>query len=149
MPNFFDLVNNIRPRRGVQINSLEQIKREGSPHYVWIVPAILAGANLAINVPDTFPASRKYTPLDSLEIVNNEAANDITVLVNGAGGDAHYCPAGTIRSISGGGVALYQVMVTNNGGLVTTLGLIRLTFQKEPLTIDKWFNRTGTIPVSR
>lgn len=125
-----------RTGKGVVLDRISRIKREGSPVYVWQVPVTATTATAVIEVNNQFPASRKYAPLDSLEIVNNEAANDITVTING--GDARYCPAGTIRHIHGRGVALHHIAVTNDGGVNTTLGSIVLSLQKEPFTIDKW-----------
>lgn len=136
--NLFELAN-IRPRRGVTIDRLERIKREGSPPYVWPVPATAAGATSVIYVPTQFPASRKYEPLDSVEIVNNEATNDLTITINGK--DRRPSPAGTIRTIHGSGVALWHIAITNDGAAITTLGKIILTLQKEPMTIDKWAAR--------
>lgn len=134
----FDFAN-IMPRKGVTIDRLERIRREGSPPYVWIVPVTATTATAVIGVREQFPAARKYEPLDSLEIVNNESLNDITVTLNG--NDARVCPAGTIRTIHGSGVALWHIAVTNDGGVNTTLGKIVLTLQKEPMTIDKWAQR--------
>ena len=121
---------------GIVIERRARIQREGSPPYVWIPAAIAAGAVAVIGVREQFPEARKYEPLDSLLIVNNEAANNITVTINGQ--DAHYVPAGTIDQIRGRGVALWHIAITNDGGAVTTLGLIWLKLQKEAHTVDKW-----------
>ena len=102
MPNIFELAN-ITRRKGVIVSRLERIKREGSPNYPYNLPVTAAAAIVHIYLPTLFPASRKYEPLDSMEIVNNEAANPINVVVNGH--DAYYCPAGTIRTVHGKGIA--------------------------------------------
>ena len=136
--NLFDIAN-IRPRRGITVDRLERIKREGSPTYTWIVPITATTATSVIYVPTQFPASRKYEPLDYIEIVNNEAANDLTLTINGK--ETRAIPAGTIRTIHGTGVALWHIAITNNGAVNTTLGDIVVTLQKEPLTIDKWAQR--------
>jgi len=136
MPKFFDLVRDIQPRKGVIVSRLERVKREGSPNYQYILPATAAAAVVIINVSNQFPDSRKYHPLDSLEIVNNEPNNDLLITINGL--DAYYCPAGTIRTIHGKGIALWQVSITNQGAGITTLNLVRLTMKKEAMTIDKW-----------
>jgi len=115
---------------------MARVKREGSPLYSWTVPVIAAGATEIIHVPTEFPDSRKYEPLDSIEIANNEAANDLTLTINNQ--DARYVPAGTIRRISGNGIALWHIAVTNNGAGDTTLGKIIVTLQREPLTMDRW-----------
>jgi len=136
MPNFFDLVNSITPQKGVIISRQERIKREGSPDYDYNLPATAAGVAVLLYVPAQFPLSRKYEPLDFMQVTNNEANNAITIVINGR--DSHYCPAGTITTVHGGGVALWQLQITNNGGLVTTLGLVRIKMKKEAMTIDKW-----------
>lgn len=125
-----------RTGKGVVLDRLTRIKREGSPVYVWTPGAIAAGATAVIETNNQFPASRKYAPLDSIEIVNNEAANDIMVIING--GDQRYCPAGTIRHIHGRGVALWHIAVRNDGAAVTTAGAIVISLQKEPYTVDRW-----------
>ena len=125
-----------RTGKGVVLSRIDRIKREGSPRYVWQVPVTAAAASAAIEIGRQFPASRKYEPLDSLELVNNETANDLTLTING--GDAYYCPAGTIRTVRGRGVGLWHISITNKGAGNTTLGLIMLSLQKEAMTIDKW-----------
>lgn len=125
-----------RSQRGIVIERSARIKREGSPVFVWTPAAIAAGAHLAIEVRGQFPASRKYEPLDSIEIVNNEAANDLTLTINGT--EQRYIPAGTIKLIHGRGVALWHLDLENLGGVATTLGQIVISLQKEPYTIDKW-----------
>lgn len=135
MRNIFEVAN-ITKRRGIIVSRLERIKREGSPNYEYPMPATAAGAVDTMNPPIQFPDSRKYQPLDSIEIVNNEVANPITVTINQH--DAYYCPAGTIRIIHGKGIALWSVDTTNNGAAITTLGLIHMTLKKEAMTIDKW-----------
>jgi hypothetical protein len=134
--NLADLSNLMRPRAGITHDRLTRIKREGSPAYVWNVPATAALASVSIYVPDQFLASRKYQPLDSMELVNNEASNDIQVTING--NDVRQVPAGSIRHIHGSGIALWHIQITNLGGAITTLGKIICTLQREPLTIDKW-----------
>lgn len=125
-----------RTGRGTVIDRLARIRREGSPRYVWEVPVTGAAGISVIGVREQFPASRKYEPLDNLEIVNNEGTNDLTLTING--GDRLYCPAGTIRYVHGRGVAFWHIAITNNGAVNTTLGSIIISLQKEPHTIDKW-----------
>jgi len=131
----FDIAN-ISRRKGYIVSRLERIKREGSPDYHYNLPVTAPAAIDHIYIPTQFPLSRKYEPLDSMEIVNNEAANPLNVVVNGH--DAYYCPAGTIRTVHGTGIALWTLDIENLGAGNTTLGLVRFTFKKEPMTIDKW-----------
>lgn len=134
--NIFDLAN-ITRRKGLQTIREERIKREGSPYYTWQVPATAAGANSVIYVPSQFPESKKYHPLDWLEIVNNETTNDLTLTING--NDSFKVPAKTIRTLDN--FALLHIAVTNDGAVVTTLGNIIVTLQRQPLTMDKWIRR--------
>jgi len=131
---------NFLPRKGGAIISrAERIKREGSPNYPYALPVTAAAAVVILYIPAQFPDSRKYQPLDFLEVVNNDPNNSLTITINNA--DTYYCPAGTIRTISGDGVALWQVQITNNGAGATGAGLVQLTFKKEALTTDKWVRR--------
>lgn len=125
-----------RPKQGLVLDRIARIKREGSPVYSWTPGVINAGATAVIEVGQQFPASRKYAPLDSIELVNNETANDLMLTING--GDQRYCPAGTIRQVHGRGVALWHIAITNNGAVATTAGLVRASLQKEAMTIDRW-----------
>jgi len=134
-------IANIHLKKGIIISRLERIKREGSPNYVYALPVTAAAAINQIHIPTLFPLSRKYEPLDFLEIVNNSVANPLTIIINGAGNDTWLVPAGTIRTIRGSGVALWQIETVNQGVGATVLNEIILTFKKEAMTIDKWAQR--------
>jgi len=116
------------------VSRLERIKREGSPYYTWTVPVTAASATAVIYVPTQFPDGRKYEPLDWLEIVNNESANNLTLVINN--GDSFKIPASSIRTINN--KALWHLAVTNDGLVNTTLKEIVVTIRREPVTIDKW-----------
>lgn len=133
MPNFFDLAQFRKPKSVYQSRE-ERIRREGSPYYTWAVPATAAAATSIIHVQDNFPESRKYEPLDWLEIVNNETVNSLTLIINS--GDRFTVPAGTIRTIDG--KALWTIAVKNDGAVITTLNNIVVTIRRQPMTIDKW-----------
>jgi len=138
MGNLFDLAR-IERRKGTYTVRQERIKREGSQYYTWQFPVTAAGATSVIYVPDQFPDSKKYQPLDWLEIVNNEPTNDLTLVINN--NDSFKVPAKTIRRIDN--IALWHLAVTNDGGANTTLGAIIITLQKQPLTIDQWVRKHG------
>lgn len=136
MNNKIGNIANFFQRKGVFTSRLERIKREGSPYYPYNLPITAAGAVQQIHIPTLFPESRKYQPLDYVEIVNNGPATPITVLINKE--DTFYCPPGTQRTIHGKGIALWELLITNNGVGATVLGLIRFSFKKEAMTINKW-----------
>ena len=137
MPNILELLNGFSPERGLTIDRIKRIKREGSPAYTWNYPATGPGVIVTIDPETTFPASRKYAPLDSIEVVNNEPAINLTLTINGK--ETRIVPAGTIRQVSGRGVALRRVALTNDHATdTTTLGRIVVTLQKEAYTIDRW-----------
>lgn len=137
MPSLADLIANMTRQKGIFTVREERIKREGSPYYPWNVPATAAAASSVINVGQQFPAARKYEPLDWLEIVNNEASNDLTLTING--NTSFPIPAKTIRTIDN--LAVWHIQVTNDGAAITTLGKVIVTLQKQALTIDKWARR--------
>ncbi len=134
--NFFDRANLHNPRNTYQVRQ-ERIKREGSPYYTWIVPVTATTATSPIHVPSQFPQSVKYEPLDWLEIMNNEPANNLTIRINQS--ESLPVPAGTIRTVEG--KSLWSIDVTNDGGVNTTLGLIVVSLRRQPMTIDKWARR--------
>ncbi len=127
---------NISRRKGVVISRLERIKREGSPNYPYSLPITAPAAIVHLTMRILFPLSRKYAPLDYVEIVNNSVANPILFTVNN--GDAWIIPAGTIRTIHGAGIALWIIDIANNGVGATVAGELEFTFKKEAMTIDKW-----------
>jgi hypothetical protein len=136
MRNIFESAN-ISKLRNTYLVRQERIKREGSPYYTWTVPVTATTATSSIHMQTQFPQARKYEPLDWLEIVNNEAVNNLTLTINQ--GDTFPSPAGTIRTIEG--KALWSLAVKNNGGVNTTLGNIIVTIRRQPMTIDKWAGR--------
>lgn len=109
----------------------ERIKREGSPYYPWNVGVMVAATVLTTNPTTHWPESKKYEPLDWLELVNNSATN-IMMVINGT--ENFYCVAGTIRTIDD--LPLRQIQITAEAN--TLAGEVRLTLQRQPLTIDKW-----------
>lgn len=133
--DLFNLQRMNSPRFSYQVRQ-ERIKREGSPYFTYTVPVTATTASVSIYVPTQFPDSRKYEPLDWLEIINNDV-QDITVRVNDL--DSHYCPAGVVRTIKGR--ALWHIRVTNDGAANTVLGKIVLTMRRQPQTIDQWAKR--------
>lgn len=133
MGNLFKFANIQRSQRTYLVRQ-ERIKREGSQYYTYNVGVIAAAASAILVPRDYFPASKKYEPLDWVEIVNNDVV-DILVCVNGE--DTIIVLAGTIRYIEG--QPLHQIRITNNdAATATTANKTRLSLQRQPLTIDKW-----------
>lgn len=131
--NLIDILNPQRSRNTYTVRQ-ERIKREGSPYYTWTVPALAAAASAEIHVPTQFPDARKYEPLDWIEVTNAEVADALTLTING---DTTFpISISSIRTIDN--MALWNVRITNIGAVVTTLGKIVVTLQRQPLTIDKW-----------
>jgi len=133
MGNFFKFANVQRSQRTYRVRQ-ERIKREGSPHYTYSVGVIAATASAILIPRDYFPESKKYEPLDFVELVNNDVV-DLSLAINGQ--DHFVCLAGTIRTIEW--MPLHEIRITNNDASVaTTSGKTILTLQRQPLTIDKW-----------
>jgi len=128
---------NVQSANNRYIIRQERIKREGSPYYSYTVGVVAAGDNVVLSPSQYFPESKKYAPLDWAEVVNNDVV-DILVTVNG--GDTIIVLAGTIRYIEG--KPLHELRIKNNDGSTSTTDKkIRLTLQRQPLTMDKWIRR--------
>lgn len=123
-----------RDYRSVYLTRLDRIRKEGSPFYTWQMPVTAATLTSQIDVNTQFPLSRKYAPLDFLEIVNNDVVN-LTLLINGAGGDALSVPAGTIRKVIKKAISWVGVR-NDDAATATTLNLITVSLRREPLTVD-------------
>lgn len=118
--------------------------RGGSPYFTYTPGIIAAGATTAINVYTTYTAARKYLPLDYIEIINNEAANPITVAINASPAASNRTitvPARTQR-ISDEDVQIWTVHVQNDGAVATTAGNIVIKLKRAPLTADSAARRT-------
>ncbi|CAI82863.1 hypothetical protein [Dehalococcoides mccartyi] len=112
--------------------------KQGSPGYTWQPGATAASATAEINVETQFPLAQKYAPLDCIEIINNETANQITVSINGrptVAAKSWTLPAKTIRIVDDD-LGICTVHMTNNGGAITTAGSIIIKLKRKPLTED-------------
>jgi len=97
----------------MKLNRLRRTMVEGSPKYHYDLAAIAAGAVAFIDMPTAYPLSRKYQPLDTILIINNDAVG-ISLQFNGAAGDLFIIPAGVIRTISREEVgAIWSITITN------------------------------------
>jgi len=125
--------------RRTMATRLERIKKEGSEPFTWKPPATAAGATVQIEIATQFPRARKYQPLDTIEITNNDAV-DLTLIVNE--NIRLPVPAGTIRTIRN--QALWQVGLTNDDAAVTSvLDKIVITVSRAAETIDSYARRKG------
>lgn len=118
--------------------------RGGSPYFTWTPGAIAAGATAEINIYSTFAAARKYLPLDYIEIINNEAANAVTVSTNArpAASDRTILVPARTQRISDEDVQIWTVHCQNNGAVATTAGNIVIKLKRAPLTADSAARRT-------
>lgn len=119
-----------------------KLKREGSPYFNWIVPAIAALGVAYIDIYTQFPLARRFEPLDEIEVSNN-GANVLVLVLNGGGagvlgnGDSFPVPNGVIRKISS--KPIWRIAITNADAVnATILGTILVTIRKMPKTIDQW-----------
>lgn len=139
MPNLLDLMKGYNLKLGqTVIVRQERIKREGSRPYVWEPGAITTTASARIEIRREFPGARKYEPLDFLEVVNNEATNDLTVKINGEK-ITWPVPAKTTRTIRN--QAIWTLKIVNDGAATTTAGKIIITVRKEAITADSLARR--------
>ncbi|MAF42988.1 MAG: hypothetical protein CMI54_02290 [Parcubacteria group bacterium] len=129
-----------RTLSGIQKQQLNRLKRtllEGSPKYHYDVPVIAAGVSVGFDVFTQFPRAQKYEPLDSIIIINNDVVN-ISVELNGAGGDLLIVPAGTIREAGRSEIgAIRRILVTNDDAVVAVVAdMIDIELWRAPEDIN-------------
>lgn len=107
------------------------IRRYGSPVYVVEPGIILAGANYAFNVDTQWPASRRYKPLTTLEIVNNSGA-DFRITVNSV--ITLYIPHTSQKSWDN--MPLAEIILTNTSAVATVAGEVCISCFKPPIDSD-------------
>lgn len=113
-----------------------RIRREGSPYYPYEVPSIAAGVDHGRYVGDALPLSRKYAPLDWLEIVNNDVVN-LTLTINAVhqAGENLPVPAGSIRTIENQSIYYFNVH-NDDAAVASTQGLINISLRRKPVDMD-------------
>lgn len=122
-----DLLEGIRERREAVV------KRDGSPQFMHTFGTIAAttGAE-GFEVHTTFPAARRYEPLDTLILTNNSGA-DLDLQINGR---AHsFIPAGETKRIDD--QAIWSIRLINNDGVEATTPLVRANIFRTPHSADK------------
>ena len=137
------LYNLLKTPQKMQLNRLQRVMREGSPKYHYDVPVIAADyAYVEFDMQTQFPRSRKYEPLDSCLVINNDAVA-IGINFNGHGGDLYLIPAGTIRRISREEMpAIWHVRITNHSGINATVAhAIDIEFWRSPEDADSMARR--------
>jgi hypothetical protein len=135
--NLFDIANFSRRPGQYRVRD-ERIKREGSEPFVHKIDTLTAGNSLMTAVENQFPKSRKYAPLDWLELTNNDAV-DLELLINQT--DSWSVPAGIIKTIADRPIHTYKV--TNlDAGTDVTASKVRVTLKRQAITIDAWARGT-------
>lgn len=131
------IYNLLKPYQKMQLNRLTRVMREGSPKYHYDVLALAAGVFVDLDMNTNFPLSKKYYPLDSCLVINNDVV-DIGINFNGANGDLYIIPAGTIRRISREEVAAIRfARITNLDAVAAvTLGAVDIEFWRAPEDAD-------------
>ena len=115
----------------------ERIKREGSPYFTYTLPSISAGEYHSLVVGDDIPQSRKYLPLDFIEVTNNDSVS-IEFQINE--GDTFLVPAGVIKTVTERPIR--RIRVKNKDTTTATIeGKIVLLLQAMPITTDKFVRR--------
>lgn len=133
-PLFYNLLKGSQKMR---LNRLRRVMIEGSPKYHYDLGVIAAGVYVEFDIQTQFPRARKYEPLDSCLVINNDAV-DIGINFNGSGGDLYIIPAGTIRRISREEVgAIWHVRITNlDAAAAVTVNMIDLELWRAPEDAD-------------
>ena len=115
----------------------QRVDRRGSPDYPINLPVTAAGATATYEVGTSTELvdAEKYSPLDLLEIVNNDSV-DLEAKLDCDPSKTYYAPAGTVRKITD---KAYRRLDIKNLDTVTatTLGKVRITCCRRPLDADK------------
>ncbi|MAH49533.1 hypothetical protein CMI37_27170 [Candidatus Pacearchaeota archaeon] len=121
----------------IGLQRLRRTLKEGSPKYHWDVTALAAGASEGFDLNTQFPLSKKYSPLDTILVINNDGV-DISVALNGAGGDLLIIPAGVIRQAGRDEIgAITRLLITNlDGAAAVTAGLIDIELWRSPEDVN-------------
>ena len=121
----------------MQLDRLRRIMKEGSQKFHYDVPVLAAGVAVGFDIHTQFPRAQKYEPLDVIQIINNDVVN-ISVQLNGAGGDLLIVPSGTIRTATNDEIgAIQRILITNNdAAAAVTAGLIDIDIWRAPETLN-------------
>ena len=108
------------------------IRRYGSPVYT-VEPGIIAiGGSYAINVDSQWPASRRYKPLTTLEIVNNSLA-DYRVVVNSV--TTLFIPHTSQKAWDN--LPLAEIILTNTNATASAAGEIGISCNRPAIDADE------------
>lgn len=118
----------------------DEVDRDGSPAFHHVFSAIAAGAVESLELNRTFPASGKYAPLDTMELVNN-STEQLRITINGQVAQSRIAPGGTVVVIRNR--AIHGVTLLNQDGVNTTAAdEVNATFSRGALTADSEARRT-------
>jgi len=127
-----DLIRSIQGRRKTRID------REGSPYFDLYPASIAAGIsqNYDIDQYSELAESRKYAPLDYIQVINT----DSVALELRLKSQRHYIPAGAIISLTDEAIWGFQLK-NMDVATATTAGKIHIVLQRQPLSEDKAIRR--------
>lgn len=121
-----------------RINALKQERRDvsnrdGSPPFLHTFGILAATTGREyIEIADTFPAARRYEPLDAVQITNR-AVESLTLEINGAA--FSIVPSSSVVTVSD--QAIWSLALINAEGTATTAGEITARIWRAALTADK------------
>ena len=119
----------------VRLNRVNTVLKYGSPKYHYDVAALAAGAVAHVSVATQWTRAKKYEPLDSVIVINNDVV-DISLLINGT--DLYIVPAASIRQISRDELgAIWHFRVTNlDTAAAITVDKVDIELWKAPADAD-------------
>lgn len=109
------------------------IIRHGSPRYQYSLAAIVAGASYTFAPDQYWPASKKYSPLDTIEISNLDPTCDLNVILNAK--SRYVVPSSSTRVITD--QAIRQIRIENRHAVTaTTVNLVIISCERAPMSAD-------------
>ena len=121
-----------------RINALKQERRDvsnrdGSPSFLHTFGVLAATTGREyIEVANTFPAARRYEPLDTVQITNR-ATEALSLEINGI--VITIVPSSSVFTL--GDQAIWSLALINNESTATTASEITARFFRAALTVDK------------
>ena len=121
-----------------RINALKQERRDvsnrdGSPSFLHTFGVLAATTGREyIEVADTFPAARRYEPLDQVQITNR-ATESLSLEINGT--VITIVPSSSVFTL--GDQAIWSLALINAEATATSAGEITARFMRAALTTDK------------
>ena len=126
-------------RPATMLQRRRRVERHGSPTKRWNMPATAPGARQVyeIDTATELATSRRFAPLDCVEIVNSDAVDLLLTIDQIA---TYFIPAGSTRTVERR--SWRSIWIENlDGATTSTLGAISIMVWRAPVDADEMARR--------